>query len=142
MISWRILAPVLTAFGGLPIFAFAYYAPSPTHPIYIFGFLYVSFVIAFIAGIDWIIAIEEQKGWFLLWSIILSLLPLAIIAEFVFFHYSNLIIWCQYLLLIWLSMLIDWRFFNKIGVSYYLKFRLSGTLVLSLAIISSLAQQT
>ncbi|WP_367605755.1 hypothetical protein [Legionella sp. W05-934-2] len=134
MISWRILAPLLTALGAFPIFAFVYIAPAPNEPLYIFGYLYVSIVIAFIAGIDWIIAIEEQQGAFLIWSIVLSMLPLAIIAEFICFHYGSRILWSQYLLLIWLSLFIDWRFFNKLGVSYYLKFRLTGTIVLSLAI--------
>ncbi len=138
MISWQTIAPLLTALGAVPIFAFAYFVTSPSDSLYLFGYLYVSIIIAFVAGIDWIIAIEEQIAWFLLWSIALSLLPLGIIAEHVFFHYSSAILWCQYLLLIWLSMLLDWRLYNKVGVSYYLKFRFSGTIVLSLAILFSI----
>lgn len=142
MIGWRIFAPLLTAFGALPIFVFAYLAPTPTDSLYIFGYIYVSLVIAFIAGIDWIISIEEQKISFLIWSILLAILPIGIIAEFVYLHYGSIFLWSQYLLLIWLSMLIDWRFFKKIGVPYYLLFRITGTLVLSLAILVCLTQLT
>lgn len=128
------LPSLITAIGSAPLFFYAFWPALKVFPV-IYAFIYIYSVIAFIAGINWVVALMSSSLLLLLWSIVLSLLPIVILGFYHLNFINNIQVWVLFLALLWVSLLIDYIVRKSVNLKYYFCFRRSGTIFLSIAII-------
>ena len=128
------IASLITAIGSVPLFVYAFSATARLLPVE-FAQLYLYSVLAFIAGINWITALQENDWSMLLWSIVLSLLPLVSMISQYFDWLSHTGTWLAMLMLLWLALAHDYWQRAQVDLTYFFCFRRSGTVFLSIAII-------
>ena len=128
------LPSLITAIGALPLFIYVIFPALHVMPP-VFMQMYVYSILSFIAGINWIMALEHHRWWILVWSVALSIIPLVFL---LFNHFSYLTtdgVWWGLILLLWLALLHDYIHRKKIMLQYFFCFRRSGTIFLTVAIL-------
>lgn len=127
------LPSLITAVGSLPLYLYLIFNPSFISMIIVQFYVYG--VICFIAGINWVTALQNNKLSMICWSIFISVTPLI----FFILQDNNIISenfnWAIILVYLWLSLIYD--FFNRklVNLKYFFCFRRSGTVFLSIGIV-------
>lgn len=128
------LPSLITALGAAPLLIYAFWPPAQQLPE-LYAQVYAYSVISFIGGINWITALKNNNAVMLLWSILLSIVPLLLLI----LNYVHLLsvnqVWSAFIITLLLALAYDFKNRSPVGLPYYFCFRRAGTLVMIFAIL-------
>lgn len=131
----------LTATGAIPVFACLLINAYPNLALQQLIVTYIAVVLAFIAGIDWLLGIQLKSLKIVLWAVLCSLLPVMMIALHLLMMslFSALVTLSLLLAQLWLMLLADHSIYKRAEITHALRFRKAGSFCLTVAILTNIA---
>ena len=126
------LAVKLTILGGLPLLMLLCLPHIWWLSAQLVAQIYLAIILAFIAGIDWVVALNEGKLSILIWSVVLSLLPWVVVVL------SMLTTkWLLGWLLLWMVLNLAWAIdrYRVPLTQELLSIRAAGSITLNLVVL-------
>jgi hypothetical protein len=128
---------ILTATGALPVLLCFLISQYPSIPLQKIIFVYITIVLSFVAGVDWLLGIKLKSFQTVCWAIFCSLLPFLILSILLIFpgSISSLRVLLLLLLQLILMLWADTKIYKWAAMQQALSFRYIGTFCLCTAIV-------